>query len=230
MIVPAIVAGRGFLDGSWSQHSTDGPVAAMIDSLIDGSQKSTVFVVASLAFLYFRRFVPVLWSLFQPSLAGLLIAAEIGVVIWLVYGGLAGIGMPGLFWSPHAGTMMRAALGVTLFVYWMLYLAFVRDFEVHRHEPDRQVWARFRPVLESSGLPALFRRPIGEESAVGQLRWFLAYAGLPALVVLAIPAVLPAVRPGDGPAIVEWPWLAGMALGVLAAAVDRQDPGRDPAS
>ena len=38
-------------------------------------------------------------------------------------------------------------------------------------------------------------------------------------MALAIPAVLPAVCPGDGPVIVEWPWLAGMALGVLAAAV-----------
>ena len=57
-----------------------------------------------------------------------------------------------------------------------------------------------------------------QECAVGQLRWFLFFAGLPALLALAIPAVLPAVRPGDGPAIVEWPWLAGMALGVLATA------------
>ena len=59
---------------------------------------------------------------------------------------------------------------------------------------------------------------VDARSAVGQLRWFLFYAGLPALLALAIPAVLPAVRPGDGPAIVEWPWLAGMALGVLATA------------
>ena len=27
--------------------------------------------------------------------------------------------------------MLRTSLGVTLFVYWMLYLVFVRDFEVH---------------------------------------------------------------------------------------------------
>ena len=218
-IIPAIVAGRGFLDGAWSQHSTDGPMAAMIDALIDGSQKSTVFVVAALAFLYFRKLASVLWSLVQPSLVGLLIAAEVAVVIWLVYGGLAQIGMPGLFWSPHPGIMMRAALGVTVFIYWMLYLSFVRDFDIHRKEPDQRVWARFRPVLKSSGLPDLFRQPVGEESAVGQLRWFLAFASLPALLALAIPAVLPALRPGDGPVIVEWPWLAGMALGVLATAV-----------
>ena len=96
-----------------------------------------------------------MYSLFQPSFTGLFIAAELGAIIWLVYGGLASIGMPGLFWSPHPWTMMCAALGVTFFVYWMLYLAFVRDFEFHRKEPDRQAWARLRPVLESSGLPAL---------------------------------------------------------------------------
>ena len=49
---------------------------------------------------------------------------------------------------------------------------------------------------------------------VDGLRWFLAYAGLPALLALAIPALLPAVRPGGGRVVVEWPWLAGMALGI----------------
>jgi hypothetical protein len=215
-IVPATIARRGFLDGSWSQQSTDGPVAVIVDSLIDGSQQSTIFVVASLAFLYFRRLVPILWSLFQQSLSGLLIAVELAIVFWLVYGGLAEIGMPGLFWSPQPQTMMRSAMGVTLFVYWMLYLLFVRDFEAHRRQPELQVWARFRPVLESSGLPGLIKRPLGAEVATGQLRWFLAYAGLPALMALAIPALLPAARPGDGVAIVAWPWLQGMALGVLA--------------
>ena len=68
-------------------------------------------------------------------------------------------------------------------------------------------------MLETSGLPALLNRSIAAEGAVGQLRWFLAYAGLPALLALVIPAVVPAVRPGDEPAIVQWPWLAGVALG-----------------
>jgi hypothetical protein len=218
-IVPALIAGRGFLDGSWSQRPTDGPVATMVDSLIDGSQKSALLVVASLAFLYFRRFIPILWSLFQQSLSGLLIAIELGIIFWLVYGGLAGIGMPGLFWSPTPGTMMRAAVGVTLFVYWMLYLVFVRDFEVHSRHPERQVWTVFRPVLEASGLPRLFKRSVGNLGATGQLRWFLAYSGLPALLALAIPALLPAMRPGDAAGTVAWHWLFGMALGVLTAAV-----------
>ena len=39
--------------------------------------------------------------------AGMLIAVELAVVFWLVYGGLASIGMPGLFWNPDAWTMMR---------------------------------------------------------------------------------------------------------------------------
>ena len=213
MFIPICLTGKSTLDRSRTATSGDGPIATMLDKVLDGFQRTGLVVVAALAFLSFRRLVPVVWPLFQASLSGLLIAAEIGVIFWLVYGGLASIGMPGLFWSPYPWTMLRSAFGVTIFVYWMLYLVFARDFEVHRKVPERRVWARFHPVLETSGLPALLNRSIAAEGAVGQLRWFLAYAGLPALLGLVIPAVVPAVRPGDGPAIVQWPWLAGVALG-----------------
>ena len=81
------------------------------------------------------------------------------------------------------------------------------------------MWAAFRPVLESSGLPRLFNQSVATLGATGQLRWFLAFAGLPALVALAIPALLPAMRPGDAGGTVAWHWLFGMALGVFITAV-----------
>ena len=56
---------------------------------------TTIFIVAVLTWLSFRRLVPGLWSFFLSSLSGMLIAAELAVVFWLVYGGLASIGMPG---------------------------------------------------------------------------------------------------------------------------------------
>ena len=73
---------------------------------------------------------------------------------------------------------------------------------------------------------ALFRRQLGQEEGATQIRWFLAYSGLPVLLFLAVPALLPAMRPGSSAflrpgssaAIVEWPWLLGMALGTVAVA------------
>ena len=220
VLSPALLSARALRVRSQVGGAPDGPVMTIVDELLGGVQKTTICIVAVLAGLGFRRLTPLLWSLFLSSLPGMLIAAELGVVFWLVYGGLASIGMPGLFWNPDAWTMLRTSLGVTLFVYWMLYLVFVHDFEAHKHEPERQVWHRLRPVLEASGVPALLRRPLGENTMVDGLRWFLAYAGLPALLALVIPAVLPAVRPGGGRVVVEWPWLAGMALGIgLIAAI-----------
>ena len=219
VLVPWALAVKASRDRSIVAATVDGPAVTMFDTMIEGSQKSALFVVAALGFLSFRKLVPVLWPLFQASLSGLLIAAEIAMVFWLVYGGLAEIGMPGLFWAPERSTTLRAAFGVTLFTYWMLYLVFVRDFEVHSHEPDRQVWRQFRHLVEDTGLPALLGRKLDDADGATQLRWFLAYAGLPAILILAVPAVFPAMRPAGGQAIVEWSWLAGMALGAFVVAL-----------
>ena len=81
---------------------------------------------------------------------------------------------------------------------------------------DRQVWHRCRAGVRGEWPARLVNRPVGENSMVDGLRWFLAYAGLPALLALAIPAVLPAVRPGGGHALSssgpgwrEWRWGPG---------------------
>ncbi len=214
-IIPPSLAWKASLDGSRIAGSVDSPGTLMFETIVEGCQKSALFIVAVLAFLSFRKLAIVVWPLFQASLSGLLIAAEIAVVVWLVYGGMADIGMPGLFWSPEWSTTLRSAFGVTLFMFWMLYLVFVRDFEVNAHEPERRVWSSFRRVLKGSGLPRLLGRQVGQEDGARQIRWFLAYTSLPLLLILAIPALLPAIRPGTNLSFVEWPWLSGMALGVL---------------
>lgn len=218
-LVSGALAFKASHDRSMPAGATDGPAVAMVETMIEGSQKSALFVVVGLGILSFRKLVPVLWPLFQASLSGLLIAAQLALVFWLVYGGMAEIGMPGLFWAPDGWTTLRSAFGVTLFTYWMLYLVFVRDFEVHSHEPDHQVWTQFRPLLDESGLPAILRRNLDHADGATQIRWFLGYAGLPALLILALPAVLPAIRPSGGHSPIEWPWLSGMALGVFVVAV-----------
>ena len=218
-VVPASLVVRDSLEHNRPAGALRGPATTMVESMIDGYQKSALYIGAALAFLSFRKLVPVIWPLFQSSLAGLLIAAELAAVFWLVYGGMAKIGMPRLFWAPQGWTTLQSAVGVTLFIYWMLYLVFVRDFEVHSHEPDRQVWSRFRLVLEESGLPALFRQSLDHVDGATQIRWLLAYTGLPALLAMAIPALLPAIRPVENAALVEWPWLGGMAIGVATVAL-----------
>ncbi|MGO9918412.1 MAG: hypothetical protein ACLQIB_27405 [Isosphaeraceae bacterium] len=217
-IVPLVIDHWASRDQAGANNSGDQTVTAMSARVIRNTQKTTLLVVAALSLLYFRKLVPVLSSVVLASLSGLLVAAEMVLILWLVYGGLASVGMPGLVWSPNPATMIHAAFSVTLSLYWMLYLLFVRDFEVHRHQPDRHVWVRFAPVLEASGLPGLLGSKTDGADSVLRLRWFLGYAGLPVLLALAIPAVMPAVRPGDGRVVIEWPWLAGMALGAGAIA------------
>ena len=103
VLVPLVLIITAPLDRSIRAASVDSPAVTMFETMIEGPQKSALFIVAALGFLSFRKLVPVLWPLFQASLSGLLIAAEIAVVFWLVYGGLAEIGMPGLFWAPSDG-------------------------------------------------------------------------------------------------------------------------------
>lgn len=157
---------------------------------------------------------PILGRLMTTRLARILIGAEVGLVFWAVYGGLSEIGMPGLFWNADPLSQGFAGAGVTLFWFWMLYLLFIPDYEAHRHAPERQVWTRFQPVLTRSGVPAWLGFDTATASGAARLGWFLAYAGLPGVVLLALPAVLPAARPGYLASIVAAPWLAGMAVGL----------------
>jgi len=67
------------------------------------------------------------------NIPSLLVVAELGALIWLVYGGMASMGMPGAFWNENPWIELYAGMGVTLFYFWMLYLLFVQDYDRHRH-------------------------------------------------------------------------------------------------
>ena len=183
-----------------------------------GNFQLTMFVIiVASCLVYFWRFIPLWWSLCRASLAGLVIAIEVLIVFWLVYGGLAGFGMPGIFWHQDAATVFVAAYWVTMFTFWMLYLLFVSDFEVNRHEPEDQVWTRFRGALLAGGLPRTLRDRVEQVDAIGQLRWFWVSPG-PPLVLLVLPGILPAVRPAGPQHIIEWSWLGGLAAGAATVA------------
>ena len=171
VVNPALISVQALV--TVTAGTAEGPVLTIVDELFGGMQYTTLVIMVGLTLMAFRRLAPVLWSLFLSSLPGMLIAAEMASIFWLVSGGLAGIGMPGLFWSPDAWTMLRTSLGVTLFVYWMLYLPSSTTSRRTVHLSELQVWHRFRPVLEASGLPALLGRPLGDNSWSTIFAWFL---------------------------------------------------------
>ncbi|WP_165072890.1 hypothetical protein [Paludisphaera rhizosphaerae] len=191
--------------------------------MVDHWQQTAAVAVIVLAVGRMWRLAPVLGALCLSSLSGLLIAAEIALVYWIVYGGLAGVGMPGLFWHFDATTRGWAAFGVTLFTGWMVYLLFTRDHEIHRHEPEHQIWPRFATAARASGLPiprSMRGTPdggpagmLGRSNAAGRLSWFMAVFGVPATLALAIPALIPVARPLVPESVVDEPWLIGIAAG-----------------
>jgi hypothetical protein len=183
------------------------------------SQWTILVIVAGLASAATWRLFPILWKVVHASLSTHLVMLGVVFLLWLVYGGLSGMGMPGLFWNASPTDEFMAALGVSLFVFWMLYLLFVSDYESHRDEPERRLWTRLAPALQEFRLPAALLGDPSTASPGAQMGWFLAYAGFPILVALALPAVLPSVRSGDLEWVVAAEWLLGLGAGVGMAAL-----------
>jgi hypothetical protein len=213
-------------------------------------QDTVFFILLALVVVYLLHVGPLLKRLAFTSLQGVIIVSELGVLFSLVYGGMAGMGMPGVFWNENPWIELNAAMGVTLFYFWMLYLLFLQDYGRHRHEvasaahatehpasgehaltdahstqrgftASQQatgIWSLLFPPLEKSGLTSLICRDIAKPSATEQLACFLTYAGIPALILLVVPAELPNLRPADESPVVAWHWLGGMSLAVVIVA------------
>ncbi|MDB5351398.1 MAG: hypothetical protein JWN86_2645 [Planctomycetota bacterium] len=192
----------------------DGDIV-QVASTLNSLQTSIFLVVMSLVLFYFYPLIPLFRRLVLVNISTLLIGVEMLMLFWMVFGGMASMGMPGLFWNEVWLSQMMAGTGVTIFCFWMFYLLFVRDFEQYRGAPDQRIWARLRPGLERSGLPRLLGRKVENAGSSEQLAWFLTYAGLPVLILLVLPGVLPVERPGNVSRVFDWPWLAGLGLGVL---------------
>lgn len=165
--------------------------------------------------VFFYQYALVVVRICRVSMVTSLIALELIVLLWMVHGGLASMGIPGLFWNVDPGTELRAGAGTTLFIYWMLYLIFGRNFDANRRRSRRLIWYGLKPVIDQSGLPASLGLSTDDvRTGVGQLRWFLGSLSVPLLLDLVLLAVLPAARPGDVDRLVAWPWLLGMVIGV----------------
>jgi len=183
------------------------------------TQWTVLAIVVGLTVLSTWRLYPILWRAIHGGLANHLVMLGVAFLLWLVYGGLSGMGMPGLFWSPARDDQFMAGLGATLFVFWMLYLLFVSDYEAHREDPEHRIWARLEPALRSFLPPRLGRLVPERPTVSGQMGWFVFFAAAPFVYMLALPAVLPSIRAGAVQEVVAEPWLAGLAAGVAMAGV-----------
>ncbi|AMV37803.1 hypothetical protein [Planctomyces sp. SH-PL62] len=183
------------------------------------SQWTILTLVLGLTAVSTWRLYPILWRVVHTGLANHVLLLEVALVLWLVYGGLSGMGMPGLFWSPEPSDQFTAGMGVTLFIFWMLYLLFVSDYEAHREDPEHRAWSSLAPVLRRFLPPALDRLVPTAPPASEQMGWFVFFAASPILTMLALPAVLPTIRSGAVQEIVAGPWLMGLAGGAVIAVV-----------
>ena len=101
ILVPALVADRATIDGFWSPGSADGSVATIIDSAIDGSQKTAFLVVGAAG--------P---SLFQEAGSALVLALSAQLYRLVHRGGARCHHLAGLWRSRehrHAGTVLEPA-------------------------------------------------------------------------------------------------------------------------
>ena len=152
--------------------------------------------------------------------SNLIIAGEIVLLLAIVYGAFGSFGVPELFWDDSPITVGIAGFSAATFLaltWSSIYL--VDESRPGRSRSRRLTWDRVEPVVMESGLPALLRLPTQGLSPRWQLGWFIAVTTLPGLFLLALPALLPAIRPSSDPRPVEWTWLAGLALGAVVPQV-----------
>jgi|GEM_PF-1382191 len=190
---------------------------ATVARIFRDSQWTILVVVLGLTILSTRRLYPVLWRVVHSSMANHSLMLGVIFLLWLVHGGLSSMGMPGLFWNAAPRDEFMAAMGAALFVFWMLYLLFVSDFERHHSDSKARLWRQFEPVLRDFLPPGLAARLPKRPSAAHRMSLFLFLSAFPILMILAIPAVLPSLRSGDFQTIVAAEWLLGLAAGIIAA-------------
>ncbi|WP_337173291.1 hypothetical protein [Paludisphaera sp.] len=178
------------------------------------SQWTVLTAVLALAAASYWRLFPMLWRAIHGGLAAQVATLLVAFLVWLIYGGLSSMGMPGLFWSPERGDQFMAGMGSVLFVFWMTYLVFVSDYEARAED---RLWARLAPALEAYLPPWLDRLVPERPTASGQMIGFVFFAASPALLLLAMPAVLPAIRAGALQGVTATDWLLGLGAGVATA-------------
>jgi len=200
--------------GGSSSTKTD---VATVARIYRDSQWTILAVVLGLTILSTRRLYPILWRVVHSSMANHTLMLGVVFLLWLVHGGLSSMGMPGLFWNAVPRDEFMAGMGAALFVFWMLYLLFVSDFEMRHKAPNTRLWTQFEPVLRDFLPRGLAARLAERPTAIHRMSWFLFLSAFPILMALAIPAVLPSIRSGDFQTIVAAEWLLGLAAGIIVA-------------
>lgn len=220
-----VVAMRGPVDaqrlltvarGGSSGADSNLPTVARI---YNDSQWTILTLVVCLTLASTWRLYPIVWRAVHTGLAPHVAMLMVVFLAWLIYGGLSSMGMPGLFWSPERGDQFMAGLGSALFIFWMLYLVFVSDFEAHVEDPERRLWGRLEPALLHFLPPWLDRLVPVRATASRQMVGFVFFASAPALIMLALPAVLPTIRAGAVKDVMATDWLLGLSAGVAMAVV-----------
>jgi hypothetical protein len=185
--------------------------------IYNDSQWTILTAVLSLALASYWRLFPILWRTIHAGLAPHVATFMVVFLVWLIYGGLSSMGMPGLFWSPEGVDQFTAGMGAALFVFWMTYLVFVSDYEARAEEPERRLWNRLAPALGAFLPPRLDRLIPARPTASGQMIGFVFFAASPFILLLALPAVLPTIRAGALKDVIAKGWLLGLAAGVATA-------------
>jgi hypothetical protein len=146
-----------------------------------------------------------------------LIGGEMVLLLAIVYGAFGSFGVPELFWDDSSVTIGVAGFSASVFLALAWFAIFLVDYwRPQRRRQRRLNWNTIEPIVVESGLPGLLGLPTQGISPRWQLGWFLAVACLPGYFLLALPAFLPTIRPSSDPRLVEWTWLAGLALGAAA--------------
>ncbi|QEH34548.1 hypothetical protein OJF2_30880 [Aquisphaera giovannonii] len=145
-----------------------------------------------------------------------LVGAEIVLLVAIVYGAFSSFGVPELFWDDPRLTVAISGFGASAFLALAWYAIYLLDVSRPSRSRRRRLdWDQLEPVMIASGIPSLLRMSTADMSPRRQLGCCLAAAMMPGLFLLALPAFLPAIRPGGELRVVEWPWLVGLAVGAF---------------
>ncbi len=176
------------------------------------------FLIIMTLFVWHQR--RVLAFLVKLAVRNWAIGAEIVLLLAIVYGAFGSYGVPELFWDDSTLTVGIAAFSAMVFLELAWFAIYLVDYtRPNRRRQRRLEWSRLEPIVMDSGLQRFLTMPTQNVAPHSQVGWFLLIACLPGLFLLAVPAFLPAIRPSSDPRVVEWTWLAGLAMGALVPSI-----------
>ncbi|WP_165225486.1 patatin-like phospholipase family protein [Aquisphaera insulae] len=216
VLIALILAASTAMVAAWQSR-----VAAMVASGVEPPEDASSTLLQHLAFtamvaLFARHQWRVLLFLLGTMARNWFIGLEIVLLLSIVYGAFSSFGVPELFWDDPPLTVGVAGFGAAAFLSLAWYAIYLLDVSGPSRSRQRRLnWDQLEPVVIASGIPALLRLKTAGLSTRRQFACCLAAAMMPGLFLLALPAFLPAIRPGGTARDLEWPWLVGLAAGAM---------------